>query len=968
MSQFGFPGRSPRSRFGSAGMSRPFLGLVAALVLSAPVAAQKPPSFEIRLGADGETIGSAQPVFIELRPEAVPDISLKEVARRYRKLLDNAEDPEVRVDALHRLTNLQSLAGDQLDISPEEERALYRQAVDSYEMIVGSGVYYGRIDELLYQNAKAYAFIGEEENSIKRLEQLIGLYPDSDYALESRFRIAEHAFSLGDFETAERAYGEVIRRDGGGRFADKAEYMLGWSQFKLDRQQAAAGSFISVLDRYAEREGGFEGLSAVEANVVDDTFRILSIIAAYEGGAQMFERLLADRQPPSYEYLLYDRLADYYLANERYDDSVAANEAFIAKYPAHPQSPALARQIVSTYEAGRFEAEAIGSREDYIERFGAEERYAQLDSESQQAVRDYLDHVGRHYYRRGQDASQGTTRLTSAGSASVEGPSIGAESRAFYETAAGYLEHWTRLLDNGFRGEQLVLAADAWVRAGEPEKALPLYEIAGYREGEYDRAEDAAYAAVMIYRRGLEQAPDDPAALHSLIDATERYLRIHVEDPRTLAVRAYTANLMFDRGHQEQAEAMALPLTHDDRANEEQRRAGLLIVANVAYNTEQYDAAERYYRQALDEMPAGLALRSETAEKLAATIYRQGEVAASAGQTDRAVAQFLRVANANPGSPIAMKARYDAANTLLAATRWDAAINALLDFKQRYPDSELYEAADDKLLHAYESAGEFGKAADTLLAQVDRRTMPTEERWKLRIAAAEWYEKAARDASARGVYRRYLAEGTSAFGSHEYQQELRWQLAEHARAEGDEQAARRGYQDLLANEEQTEGSERSSYLAGQSALYLAQASAEAFRDIRLTEPLRESLQRKRSALQTAIRQYEQAQQFGIAEVTSEATYAIAELYRTLARDMLESEPPSELNDLQRQQYTMLLEEQAYPFEEEAISLHQQNHALIEDRLWNPWIDKSLQSLAEIYPARYSRESQWMEWSSEEVSP
>lgn len=950
------------------GLLTPALALVLALAAGA-AAAQQAPSVGTQSAATGETVGDASPVTIDLEPSTVPGISATDVAGRYQALLANAVDPEVRIDALHRLINLQGAVGDELDVSASDEQRLYRLAVESYEQLISSGAYQGPVDELLYQNAKAYAFIGEEERSITRLQQLVDAYPQSAYAIEARFRIAEYAFALGDFAMAEEFYSDVVNRVPDNRFADKAQYMLGWSQFKRDRRELAAGTFIAVLDRYAEREGGFETLGPVEANVVDDSFRILSIIAAYEGGPELFQRLLADRSTrPDYEYLLYDRLADYYLANEQYADSIATNLAFIDRDPAHPQSPALARQIVRTYEAGNFTEEALAARESFIDRFGSDERFEVMRADDQQALRNYLDHVGRHYYRRGQETSTGTVTDSASVGISVEGPSMGAESQAYYREAATYLERWTQLLDNGERGEQLVLAGDAWVRAGEPDRALGLYEIAGYREGGYEQGPDAAYAAVMIYRRRLEQASEsDQAALEDLIAASDRYLRVHVEDERAHDVRAYTANLMFDRGLDARAEAMAMALTHDDQASAEQRRAGLLIVANAAYNAQDYEPAERIYQEALATMPAGSAIRAETADKLAASIYRQGEVAAGAGRADHAVERFLLVATTNEGTQMAMRARYDAANTLLAAKRWDGAIDALIDFQERYPGTDLAEGADDKLIHAYEASGDFGRAADTLLAQTERREMPAAERWEQRIAAAEWYEKAARDASARRVYRQYLAEGTDAFGSHEYQQELRWMLAERAGDEGDNSAAMQGYRQILASEEEAEGTDRSIFLAAQSALVLAQQSADAFRDIQLTEPLRESLGLKRSALEDAISHYERARQFGLADINSQATYAIAELYRTLAGDMLSSEPPSQLNDLQRQQYAMLLEEQAYPFEEEAIALHEQNQALMGDRLWTPWIGRSMESLAEIFPARYARQPRWLEWSSEEVS-
>ena len=59
--------------------------------------------------------------------------------------------------------------------------------------------------------------------------------------------------------------------------------------------------------------------------------------------------------------------------------------------------------------------------------------------------------------------------------------------------------------------------------------------------------------------------------------------------------------------------------------------------------------------------------------------------------------------------------------------------------------------------------------------------------------------------------------------------------------------------------------------------------------------------------------------------------------------------PSELEE-----YELALEEQAYPFEEKSIEVHKSNLELISRGVYNDWIDRSLQKLAEIVPARYDK--------------
>ena len=58
--------------------------------------------------------------------------------------------------------------------------------------------------------------------------------------------------------------------------------------------------------------------------------------------------------------------------------------------------------------------------------------------------------------------------------------------------------------------------------------------------------------------------------------------------------------------------------------------------------------------------------------------------------------------------------------------------------------------------------------------------------------------------------------------------------------------------------------------------------------------------------------------------------------------------------MEQEQYELAIEEQAYPFEEQAIQVHESNLKLISRGVYNEWIEKSLQKLAKSVPARYDK--------------
>jgi hypothetical protein len=91
-----------------------------------------------------------------------------------------------------------------------------------------------------------------------------------------------------------------------------------------------------------------------------------------------------------------------------------------------------------------------------------------------------------------------------------------------------------------------------------------------------------------------------------------------------------------------------------------------------------------------------------------------------------------------------------------------------------------------------------------------------------------------------------------------------------------------------------------------------------------------------------------------AEVTAAATYYMAEVYGDFSRALAESERPADLGPAERQAYEDALEEEAFPFEEKAIAVHEKNLELLATGIYNAWIEKSLARLAERVPGRYAR--------------
>ena len=107
-------------------------------------------------------------------------------------------------------------------------------------------------------------------------------------------------------------------------------------------------------------------------------------------------------------------------------------------------------------------------------------------------------------------------------------------------------------------------------------------------------------------------------------------------------------------------------------------------------------------------------------------------------------------------------------------------------------------------------------------------------------------------------------------------------------------------------------------------------------------------------MDVAMQAFEALVDYEVAEVTAAATFYLAEIYFEFSAALLDSERPAGLSEAEKVDYEMVIEEEAYPFEERAISVHEENFELLSVGVYNPWVQKSLDKLAVLMPGRYAK--------------
>ena len=186
--------------------------------------------------------------------------------------------------------------------------------------------------------------------------------------------------------------------------------------------------------------------------------------------------------------------------------------------------------------------------------------------------------------------------------------------------------------------------------------------------------------------------------------------------------------------------------------------------------------------------------------------------------------------------------------------------------------------------------------------------------------------------------------------------EARARLLEIAEQSGNEQERVARLEELV-RVDATAGAQRSDrtrYLAATASLELAEPVRRRFEVVKLTQPLADSLKLKRELMEGVIDAYTGAADYGVAEVTTAATFRLGEVYEQFSADLMDSDRPTNLEADALEQYEILLEEQAYPFEEKAIDLYKANTDRAADGVYDEWVKKSFNRMAGLMPARYAK--------------
>lgn len=960
-------------------------GLAAAMIaLGGCASAPQNGTLEQQARFGGTTLADLESTDIIIEEQQLESASTQDALNSYRQAAELFDDPERRAKTLRRMADLALTSAteqemgseddsdleqkvdkvvydntmEQVNTTPDNERKLalldlagtmapsladhdvdYDTAISLYQELLNSTDDPGQRAEAYYLLSKAYAMDGNLEQAQASLDALVSQYPNSEWALESQFRRGEMLFSDGDYEYAEQAYADVIKRGTDNEFYNQALYKRGWSHYKLGDYELAQASFFTLLDNLNGRSELADDTS-MENKLFTDTQRVVSLAFSNLDGPDSVRNWFARNGNRDYEPAIYRSLGQVYLGQERFRDAAEAFDMFVQVYPDSTLAPEFSSLQIEAYQKGGFPTLVLPAKEKFIQHYG-------INS----------DYWGRHPDIREQYVSLLKGHILDLAEYHHVLAQQSGKPADYREPARWYQEYLNTPPASEDQGKVNHRYAEVLYAAEDYATAISEFERTAYQYPDYEKGGDAAFNALVAYQKILDGNPDaeqENAWRKKKIASAQQYGQRFPTHPEVPNVLHDTAEDQLALGDVEGAVKTAgILVNRQPPPSAELMRYGWATIANGEFDLGRFKVAEMAYGKLLD-MQMSPEQRSLYREKLAVSIYRQAEQQQEQGNLDIAAATFLRVGQTVPEAAVRKNAEFDAATLFINQGRSTAAIPVLEAFRERYPDDPLTDTIPDKLAIAYEKEGNYTAAAGELQLiaanyKSDDPELSRQALWK----AAEMQDRAEQPQASIALYQQYLQEWPQPY---DFRSEAQFRLVELNRKTGNSERETYWLQQLVTSyrEAGNEANDRVAWLAAYASFTLAEPNFQEFKRISLSQPLKTSLAAKTDVMKKALADYQAVADIGVAEYATAANYKIGEMYRVLARDLIASERPKGLDELELEEYTMLLEDKAFPYEDQAIDILIANTNLVTDDIYDQWVKKSFGALAELIPGRYAK--------------
>ncbi len=846
---------------------------------------------------------------------------MAEASFRLAELIFEAERERIRM--------ILETQGETAEILPD-----YNAAIQAYTRVIEHFPGHPLTEDALYGIAYCYTEQGDPDQAADGYARLIQAFPETRYSVEINMRLGEYYFTMEDLTRAITHYQQVIAA-GGPEYAEKALYKQGWCYYNLDRYEEAKDSFFAVLDLNKTGKITVDSLA-------NESMEIIARSYTESGGTPALVRRIRVKPADPYLSRILYKLADLYRERSFFPEAIGTFRTYIQLYPSGSSMPEVLKHMRETYH---IRGDTLASLE-LSEIFG--------------------QHIGpgTPWYGQATEGQQKQARsliLTNLETAAIR--------RRARSQAAG-------------RESELKLALKdltAYEEIAGVESPCRIKYLKGMILAEMDRFEDTVH---VLNALATEKSCSELAE-RAILASTDYQINLYDKSGKVdLPLFENTVNILSNLSPDNTVTPRAIlvlgEITLNNNALREARahfsllirrypaapesvRARLLI-ARTFFKEANYRQAAAWFRESWRKSK-GDATGEEARRLHVYSLFKYAEELSTKNNTTEAAERFEAIHRQFPDSDVAQVSLYNAGKLYRSIGLERKATSLFETLAATYTDSEFASEALQMSVLILEALGDPIRAADDSMVLAARSH--GEEKKTALLKAAQLYSEGKAPQQAAASRSAYIEEFPEPI--EELSRQLFW-LGRDLEDVEDQKGATAAYTRNVTLQKTAPENLVLTTFAARSQLRIAEKSFAHYEDFHIAPPLDDTVVQKREMLQTVIRDFVAAGNYRTLDVITASNYFIGRALELFKEDILSSPKPEGLTPPELDEYELLLQETAFPFEAKALDAYRVNiQRAVKLELLDPWIEKTYQRMAELAPWSYLR-SESIAYPSTLMSP
>ena len=815
-----------------------------------------------------------------------------------------------------RIRNILEKEGESADVVPD-----FTQAIRAYNRVIEKFPQHPLTEDALYGLAYCYTEQGDPDRAADGYARLITAFPSTRYSVEINMRLGEYYFTMEDLTRAIAHYQYVVD-SGEPEYTERALYKLGWCYYNLDRYSEAIDSFFSILDINDAASISVDSLANESMDIIARSY------AEYGGTPALVRRMRTRPEDPYASSIMY-KLAELYRERSFFPEAIGTFRTYIERFPSGADMPEVLRHMHETYHIRGDTLASLELSETFKEHIGPGTRWYEKATvpRREQAVSLILDNL---------EAAANRRRARSQAEGREAELTLALKDLTVYEEVIGGNSPCRIGYLKGIVLTELDLFSEA---------VKTLNDIAVENRCT-DLAEQAILAStdyqISIYEKsGTVDLPIFGSTVNILSE-------LFPDNPATPKAVLALGQMTLNSGDLSGARSHFLLLIRRYAAGPESDRARLLI-ARTFFKEADYTQAAAWFRESWKET-SDEAIREEAHRLHVYSLFKRAEELSIKGSATEAAEQFEEIYRQFPAADVAQVSLYNAGKLYRSIGLERRATSLFETLAATYTDSEFASEALQMSVFILEALGDPIRAGDDSMVLAARSS--GEKRGAALLKAAQLYSAGnapGRSASSRSVYIEEFTEPVE-----ELSRQL-FLLGLDLEEVGDWGSALDAYNRNVALQKREQRNQEVTSFAARSQLRIAERSFIRYNDYHITPPVDETVVRKRELLQDVIREFVAAGNYRTADVITASNFFIGRALELFNKDIMSSPKPVGLSDSEMEEYNLLLQEMAFPFEAKALEAYRVNiQRSVKLEFLDPWIEKSFERMADLAPWSYLR--------------